>query len=91
MKNKTHFPLLLRKLRRDEDGGVALYTTVLIGTIMGMVGLVIDGGSFFHLHSNLQEIADAAALAGAAELDGASDAITRATTAANTYADPTRG
>ena len=88
MKNKTHFPLFLRKLLKDDDGGIALYTTVLIGTIMGMVGLVIDGGSFFHLHSNLQEVADAAALAGAAELDGASDAITRATAAANAIADP---
>ena len=88
VKNKTHFPLFLRKLLKDDDGGIALYTTVLIGTIMGMVGLVIDGGSFFHLHSNLQEVADAAALAGAAELDGASDAITRATAAANAIADP---
>ena len=81
-------PSLLGNLQKDEDGGIALYTTVLIGTMMGMIGLVIDGGSFFHLHSNLQEVADAAALAGAAELDGASDAITRATAAANAIADP---
>ncbi len=26
-----------------------------------MVGLVIDGGSFLHLYSDLQELADAAA------------------------------
>ena len=81
-------PSLLGNLQKDEDGGIVLYTTVLIGTMMGMIGLVIDGGSFFHLHSNLQEVADAAALAGAAELDGASDAITRATAAANAIADP---
>jgi Flp pilus assembly protein TadG len=91
VKSNANFPLLLHKLRRDEDGGIALYATVLIGSIMGMVGLVIDGGSFLHLHSNLQEVADAAALAGAVELDGASDAITRATAAANAIADPSTG
>src|SRR5215470_8963536 len=47
--------------------------------LLGLVGLALDGGAFIHLNSDLQELADAAALAGAAELDGASDAITRAT------------
>jgi hypothetical protein len=30
-------PSLLGRLGRDEDGVVALYTTVLIGTMMGMI------------------------------------------------------
>jgi len=47
--------------------------------MIGMFALVLDGGAFFHLNTDLQELADASALAGAAELDGANDAITRAT------------
>ena len=61
MINKAPLSLLVRKVRRKKDGGVAFYATILIGTITGMVRLVIDGGSFLHLHSDLQELADAAA------------------------------
>ena len=51
----------------------------MLPVTMGMIGLVLEGGAFYHLNSDLQELADAAAIAGATELDGAGDAITRAT------------
>jgi len=79
MREISRLRSLLGELRRDEDGGVLIYFTLLIIVMMGMIGLVLEGGSLLHLNSDLQELADAAALAGAAELDGAKDAITRAT------------
>jgi Flp pilus assembly protein TadG len=69
----------LRKLANDEDGSIALFLAIALPVTMGMIGLVLDGGAFFHLNTDMQELADAAAIAGAAELDGASDALTRAT------------
>ncbi len=71
-----------RRIRKDERGHVLIYFTMLLPVAVGIIGLALDGGSFYHLNSDLQELADAAALAGAAELDGAQDAITRATTQA---------
>ncbi|HEX6119182.1 MAG TPA: pilus assembly protein TadG-related protein, partial [Dongiaceae bacterium] len=45
---------------------------------MGFAALVIDGGRLYTLDTEMQSAADALALAGAAELDGNDDAITRA-------------
>src|SRR5262245_60767517 len=78
-KKKPRFLRFLGKLGRDEDGHVLLYLTVMVRMMIGMVGLVLDGGRFFHLKTDLYGLADAAALAGAVELDGRADAITRAT------------
>ena len=52
-----------------------------------MIGLALDGGGFMHLNTDLQELADAAAIAGATQLDGAQDAITRATTTAQNFSN----
>ncbi|MEE8084984.1 MAG: pilus assembly protein TadG-related protein, partial [Alphaproteobacteria bacterium] len=59
---------------------MALVSAVLIG----FGALVVDLGRLFTLQTELQNAADVAALAGAAELDGQSDAITRARAAATT-------
>src|SRR5438552_2303958 len=63
------FPLLSR-LRKDEHGTVFVQFTVYLLAIMGMMGLALDGGRFILLHNSLRDMADAAALAGAKELDG---------------------
>ena len=44
---------LLRKLRRDEDGVILPYVTLLVVVMVGMIGLVLDGGALFHLNSDL--------------------------------------
>jgi len=84
MRQRSRLSSLLAGLRKDEGVGVLIYFTVMLPVIVGMIGLALEGGQFYHLNSDLQELADAAALAGAAELDGANDAITRATTKAET-------
>lgn len=70
---------------RDESGAALIYVTLMMLALAVLLGLAVDGARYMYLNSNLQEIADAAALAGAAELDGRSDAITRATDAAVNY------
>jgi Flp pilus assembly protein TadG len=79
MRQKFGLLSLIGKLAKDETGSVVIWFTLVLLVIMGMIGLALDGGAYFHLNSDLHELADAAAIAGAAELDGASDAITRAT------------
>ena len=69
-----------RGLRKDEEGSVFVLTTlVIVFVTMGLTGLALDGTRFFSLNNELQDLADAAALAGAKELDGEADAQTRAT------------
>ncbi|MFN4143534.1 TadE/TadG family type IV pilus assembly protein [Aestuariivirga sp.] len=74
-----------RELRHDVTGAVMIWSTLIMLVLIGLIALAIDGARFMNLNSNLQEIADAAALAGAKELDGREDAITRARSAAINY------
>lgn len=79
------FPLLFR-LGKDEHASILIQFTIYLVAVLGMIGLALDGGRFLLLHSGLQDLADAAALAGAEYLDGTSGAINRATTAAKNMA-----
>jgi hypothetical protein len=84
---------LVRGARRfwcDTDGMIAPYVTILLGVIVGVGVLALDGARYMSLQTQLQQGADALALAGAAELDrmpasaqGSDDSISRATAAIN--------
>jgi Flp pilus assembly protein TadG len=75
-------PPLIAQLRRDERGNIIIQATLTIVLIMGMIGLVLDGGRLFMVNNDLQDLADAAALAGAVKLDGTDGARQRAEAAA---------
>src|SRR5262245_56129219 len=75
----------IRAFHNDEGGAALIWFSIIVVALVGVIGLAVDGARYQNLHSNMQEVADAAALAGAKELDGASDAITRATDAAVNY------
>jgi Flp pilus assembly protein TadG len=75
-------PPLIARLRRDERGNIMIQATLTIVLIMGMIGLVLDGGRLFMVNNDLQDLADAAALVGAAKLDGTLGARQRADAAA---------
>src|SRR5688572_18676306 len=79
----------LTKLGRDECGSIIIKFTIMLPVIMGIIGLGLDGSRFLMLNNESQDLADAAALAGAKELDGAVDAITRADNAARTMLNNT--
>jgi uncharacterized membrane protein len=72
----------LRTLIGDERGAVAIYVGVMSFLLVGVGALAIDLGRLYTLETELQKLADSRAIAAAAELDGESDAIDRATAAA---------
>jgi Flp pilus assembly protein TadG len=59
-----HGALALRLLRRDDRGAVAVLTGLLIGTVLlGLGTMVIDVGQLYQERAELQNGADAAAIA----------------------------
>src|SRR5688572_934414 len=60
----------LRQLTHEEGGAAFILFTVLIPVLMGLIALSVDAGRYHMVNTELQNIADAAALAGAKELDG---------------------
>src|SRR5919198_1298212 len=69
------------KIIEDERGAVLIYVTLMLPVLIGTALLAIDASRLYNLATTLQKGADALALAGAAELDGRPDAITRANAA----------
>src|SRR5262245_36793561 len=92
IKGKRKLPSFFRKFSRDERGTVLVQFTIYLIAITGMIGLALDGARLILVNNNLQDLADAAAIAAGAQLDGAQDAFTRADTAARslTTNTPTR-
>jgi hypothetical protein len=63
----------------DDTSGVILpYVTLMLVVIIGMAALALDGARYMSLQTQLQNAADALALAGAAELDRLPDSEERA-------------
>src|SRR2546426_7445592 len=79
----ARFAESIKAFWRDTDGVILPYVTMMLVVIVGVSVLALDGARYMSLQSQLQNGADALALAGAAELDSTSNAITRATNAIN--------
>ena len=60
---------LTRRLNREESGQVIVLVAVLMAGLVAVVGLVTDGGLVFTQKRDLQNVADAATLAGAMQID----------------------
>src|SRR6202171_1297116 len=73
-----------KALCADTRGVILPYVTVMLVVIIGVSLLALDGARFMSLQTQLQNGADALALAGAAELDRTPTAIERATNAVDT-------
>lgn len=67
--------------RRRQRGAVIITVALFLLFLLGFMGLAIDFGRLFVVKTELQTAVDSCALAAAQELDGASDALTRATSA----------
>lgn len=67
---------------KAEDGAVLVLWALFLAVALGFLALSFDLGRVASTQSELQSYADQVALAAAGELDGRSDAITRATAAA---------
>ncbi len=75
---------LFGRFVRESDGAVMIYVSIIIVVLFGFVGLAVDFGRFYTTNTQAQSAADAAAVAGATQLDGTDTAITRATMAVQT-------
>jgi len=71
-----------RSYIRSESGAVAIWVAATLATMIGIVALSVDLGRIATSDSELKWAADAAALAGARQLDGLAGARARATKAA---------
>ena len=69
---------LSQSLWKDTSGVILPYVTMLLVVIIGVGLLALDGARLMGLQTQLQNAADAYALAGAAELDRLPDSIDRA-------------
>lgn len=74
---------------RGERGSVTIMTAILLFGLVLVMGLVIDVSRFYMVRASLQNAADAAALAGARELNsgttGLVDAVTQAQAIVNKF------
>lgn len=61
----------LRRLHREESGQAIVVVAILMTGLVAVVGLATDGGLVFSQRRDLQNVADAAALAGAMQIDEA--------------------
>ena len=73
---------VLRRLLRDEHAGVAAYAAMIAITAIGAGAVAVDFGRAAVLRNQMQNAADARAMAAAAQLDGRDGARARATTMA---------
>ena len=71
-----------KSLIRDARGAVAVYVAIVAPVLFGVGALTLDIGRLITLHTELQAAADAAAIAGARELNRLPDARAKAREAA---------
>lgn len=69
---------VLREFWRDQRGIALILVSIMLQAIIGFSILAVDMSRANNLHNDLQKGADAMAVAGAGELDGKADSITRA-------------
>ena len=74
----------LGKLKQRQEGAVIVTVALALLFLLGFMGIALDFGRLFVVKTELQTAMDSCALAAAQELDGASDALTRATNAGKT-------
>jgi uncharacterized membrane protein len=67
---------VIARLVADQRGQVLAWVAVFLPALLVVLGLVIDGGLAFAARRDLQDVADAAAQAGAMQLDPAVYATT---------------
>jgi Flp pilus assembly protein TadG len=73
----------VRLLAKGEKGASLAVVAIFMVILLGVVGLVIDGGKLYAERAKLQDVVDAAALAGAPELPISPNAVGEADNAAN--------
>lgn len=78
---RLHARPLAQGARQRQRGAVIVTVALVLLFLLGFIGFALDFGRLFVVKTELQTAMDACALAAAQELDGGSDALTRATSA----------
>jgi hypothetical protein len=68
----------VKQLWNDRNGAILPYVAIMLVAIFGLSALAVDASRLMNVQTQLQDAADALALAGAAELDRRPDSIIRA-------------
>lgn len=79
-----------KRVVQDESGSVLSFWAVTFSVFLGFIALSFDFGRLASTQSELQSYVDNVALAAAGELNGKSDAITRARNAAQEFISDTQ-
>lgn len=74
----------MRNIARRQGGAVIITVAFTLLFLLGFMAIALDFGHLFVVKTELQTSMDSCALAAAQELDGASDALIRATNAGRT-------
>ncbi|MGV8988938.1 MAG: TadE/TadG family type IV pilus assembly protein [Cypionkella sp.] len=80
----------IKAATQEDEGAILVFFAVTLAVVLGIVALSFDFGQKASTQSEMQSYADQVALASAGELDGKSDAITRATAAASSLISDTQ-
>ena len=75
---------------RSNRGSIVIFVVLMMPLLLGIMGIALDMGKLFVVKSELQNAADACALAAVYELDGTGSQFTRAETAGITLATTNR-
>ena len=82
----THSRNFIENLKARQRGAVVIIVAVCLFFLIGLLALVLDLGQLYIAKTELQNAADASALAGAKELNGTLAGIQNAKSAACTVA-----
>jgi len=77
-------------MKQRQTGAVIITVALTMLFLLGFMAIALDFGHLFVVKTELQTAVDSCALAAAQELDGASDALTRATNAGLTAGNLTK-
>lgn len=78
---------MLGRIARSQRGAFMVFFAILVPFFLGMIGFAVDAGFVYMQKAKMQDIADAAALAGAARLNDSEDREGHVTSAVRAYAD----
>jgi len=74
---------LMTNYKKQQRGNTLVMVAIFVPALLAMAGLVLDWGNGAYTQSQLQKASDAAALAGASEIDNPSEAALKAYQIAN--------
>lgn len=76
---------MLGRIARSQRGAFMVFFAILVPFFLGMIGFAVDAGFVYMQKAKMQDIADAAALAGAARLNDSEDREGHVTSAVKAY------